>query len=418
MAPNESQGKSCSSSRVYATLLAMSTNNIVRRILFGVLLIVVLASWETKTAQTQSADKPVEQVRKNIQVLRGLPDSQLFLVMNFIGDSLGVNCDYCHVRGDKNPQTGEYNWFWEKDDKMMKLVGREQMRMTLELNRANFKDEPVVTCYTCHHGSLRPERMAPIPPRDYFGDALKLWESPTTSAPVKNILPNAEQIVARYLSAVGANRQDVLSKTIVMKGVIERIDRAKASGPIEIIFKSPNKARLTEPTANGVSTRGTNGTAAWSQTAKGVAVAPPERVKSSVASIMLFSPIKLPDSLNQTTATGASAPATVSGIVRVNDRDTYLVTIEHSATQLTQLFFDVETGLLLRRVNVTNTMLGPLNVQWDFSDYRDVSGLKLPFTIRTSDVSSYDTIVRRFKEIRIDSKINDSVFDVPRSPAP
>jgi hypothetical protein len=50
--------------------------------------------------------------------------------MNFVGDSLGVNCDYCHVRGEKNPQTGEYTWLWEKDDKPMKLVGREQMRMT------------------------------------------------------------------------------------------------------------------------------------------------------------------------------------------------------------------------------------------------------------------------------------------------
>jgi len=63
-----------------------------------------------------------------------------------------------------------------------------------------------------------------------------------------------------------------------------------------------------------------------------------------------------------------------------------------------QLFFDVESGFLLRRVNVTNTMLGPLNVQWDFSDYREVSGIKLPFLIRTSDVSSYDMVAFR-KEI-------------------
>lgn len=56
----------------------------------------------------------------------------------------------------------------------------------------------------------------------------------------------------------------------------------------------------------------------------------------------------------------------------------------------------LESGLLLRRVNVTNTMLGQLNVQWDLSDYRDVNGIKLPVLIRTSDVSSYDTMVRRF----------------------
>ena len=81
------------------------------------------------------------------------------------------------------------------------------------------------------------------------------------------------------------------------------------------------------------------------------------------------------------------------------------------------MFFDVESGLLLRRVNATNTMLGPLNVQWDFSDYRDVSGLQLPFMIRTSDVSSYDTVLRRFSEIKIDSSVSETVFDTPRGPS-
>jgi hypothetical protein len=388
----------------------MSTNNIVRRILFGVLLIVLLASWNAKTAQTQSADKPVEQVRKNIQVLRGLPDSQLFLVMNFVGDSLGVNCDYCHVRGDKNPQTGEYNWLWEKDDKPMKLVGREQMRMTLELNRTGFKGEPVVTCYTCHRGSTRPERLAPLPPHDYFGDALKVWEgSPTLSLGAKKPLPTAQEVVAKYLSVVGADRQDVLSKAIVMQGKVERIERAKASGSVEIILKQPNKARIKEPTDSGITARGTNGTAAWVKRTTGITQVPAERVKLVLASIAVFEPIKIPDS---------AAQAVLTGIASVNNRETYLVTIADSSTQFTQLFFDVETGLLLRRVNVTNTMLGPLNVQWDFSDYRDVSGLKLPFTIRTSDVASYDTVVRRFNKIKIDPAIDDSVFEAPRPTAP
>jgi len=96
----------------------------------------------------------------------------------------------------------------------------------------------------------------------------------------------------------------------------------------------------------------------------------------------LFSPIKIPDSPSR---------AILIDVARINDRESYQVIIEDSSTPSIQLFFDVESGLLLRQVNVTNTMLGPLNVQWDFSDYGDVSGLKLPFLIRTSDVSSYET---------------------------
>src|SRR5215213_6443842 len=116
----------------------MFNSKITSRLCFVLLLIFLVIGWKAKTAQTQSTgDKPVEQVRKNIQVLKGLPDSQLFLLMNFIGDSLGVNCDR---RGR------------ERDDKKEKALGRDMMRMVLELNRTRFNREGVVTCYTCHRG--------------------------------------------------------------------------------------------------------------------------------------------------------------------------------------------------------------------------------------------------------------------------
>lgn len=372
------------------------------------LLIFLMIGGKAKTAHTQStAGKPVEQVRKNIQVLKGLPDSQLFLLMNFVSDSLGVNCDHCHAKGEKNPQTGEDTWLWERDDKKEKSVARDMMRMVLELNRTRFNREGVVTCYTCHRGSTRPERMAPLPPRDYFGEALR-------SQP-RRVLPTAQEVIAKYLSVVGANRQDVLSQAIVMRGTVERVERAKASGPTEIVFKQPNKVRIVETLASGVVTRGWNGTTAWAQSSKGINQVTGENLKAmkanpttTIVSDGLFGPIKIPDS---------SSRATLIGVAEINDRESYQVNIEDSSTQLIQLFFDAESGLLLRRVNVTNTMLGPLNVQWDFSDYRDVSGIKLPFLIRTSDVSSYDTVVRRFSEIKIDSAVNENVFDLPRGPS-
>jgi hypothetical protein len=361
--------------------------------------------WNAKTAQAQSTgDKPVEQVRKNIQVLKGLPDSQLFLLMNFVGGSLGVNCDHCHVKGEKNPQTGEDTWVWERDDKKEKALARDMMRMVLELNRTRFNREAVVSCYTCHRGSTRPERLAPLPPRDYYGEALHPQP--------KRVLPTAQEVISKYFSAVGANRQDILAQAIVMRGTVERVERAKASGPTEIVFKHPNKTRMTETLTSGVVTRGWNGATAWIQTSKAVSQVAGESLNAmkatpttTIVSDGLFSPIKISDSANR---------ATLTGVARINDRETYRVMIEDGSTRSIQLFFDVESGLLLRRVNVTNTMLGPLNVQWDFSEYRDVRGIKLPFFIRTSDVSSYDTVVRRFTEIKIDPSLNESVFDVPR----
>ena len=392
----------------------MSNFKITRRLFVVLLLVFLVIGWKAKTAQTQSTgNKPVEEVRKNIQVLKGLPDSQLFLLMNFVCDSLGVNCDHCHVKGEKNPQTGEDTWLWERDDKKEKATARGMMRMVLELNRSTFNREGVVTCYTCHRGSTRPERMAPLPPRDYFGEALKPQP--------KRVLPTAQEVIAKYLSVVGANRQDILSQALVMRGTVERVERAKASGPTEIVYKQPGKVRITETLTSGVVTRGWNGTTAWLQSSRGVNQVAGENLKgpsatptTTVASDGLFSPIKVPDSLR---IPDAASRATLIGVARINDRESYQVMIEDGSTQSIQLFFDVESGLLLRRVNVTNTMLGPLNVQWDFNDYRDVSGLKLPFFIHTSDVSSYDTVVRRFSEIRLDSSGKEDVFEVPRGPS-
>ena len=364
------------------------------------ILIIIAVSLVAVTASSQSADKPVEQVRKNIQVLKGLPDSQLFLVMNFVGDSLGVHCDYCHVKGEKNPQTGEDTWIWEKDDKKTKLVGREMMRMVLDLNHNVFKREAAVTCYTCHRGSTRPERIVPLPPRDFVKEGLQ------TLQPQKKVLPSAQEIIEKYLSVVGA-KQTSASSPIVMKGTVES---RSIAGILEVVFKQPNKCMIKQiTTSQGLNTRATNGTTAWFQNAKGVTEITGDNLRLSLAAIRLYNPVKTPDSVSN---------ATVMRIAKVDDRDAYVLRIEISATESMQLFFDVESGLLLRRVSVTNTLLGPLNVQWDFSDYRDVSGLKLPFFIRTSNVAAFDTTIRRFNEIKIDTTLNDSIFEIPHAASP
>src|SRR5436305_6465029 len=91
---------------------------------------IVAANRSASHAQDQTAT----QKRGNLQVLKGMPDADLFEVMNAVGDSLGVDCSYCHVKGDPDPKTRENNWFWALDDKPEKLRGREMMKMVVELN--------------------------------------------------------------------------------------------------------------------------------------------------------------------------------------------------------------------------------------------------------------------------------------------
>ena len=64
---------------------------------------------QSSAAATGPAPKKAEEVFKNIQVLKGIPADQVFPTMQFITASLGVECDFCHVRDA-----------FEKDDKKPK----------------------------------------------------------------------------------------------------------------------------------------------------------------------------------------------------------------------------------------------------------------------------------------------------------
>jgi hypothetical protein len=74
-------------------------------------------STRTTKAQGPPAAKPVEQTFKNIQVLKGLRDSELYRVMNFMAVSIGKQCTFCHVVKGKDPKTGQNIWAWESDEK-------------------------------------------------------------------------------------------------------------------------------------------------------------------------------------------------------------------------------------------------------------------------------------------------------------
>lgn len=91
-----------------------------------------------------SKEKRVEQEKKNIQVLKGLPADRLTPIMFAFKTALGVDCTYCHIKDQ-----------WEKDDKPAKQVARKMIGMTRDAN-AKLGSAGRVTCYTCHRGQPRP----------------------------------------------------------------------------------------------------------------------------------------------------------------------------------------------------------------------------------------------------------------------
>ena len=71
----------------------------------------------------------------------------------------------------------------------------------------------------------------------------------------------------------------------------------------------------------------------------------------------------------------------VVGREKIDDREAYVVEAQSADRRTEKLFFDTETGLLVRRTVLTQTRLGLDPEQTDFKDYTGVDGIKLPFTV-------------------------------------
>lgn len=73
---------------------------------------------------------------------------------------------------------------------------------------------------------------------------------------------------------------------------------------------------------------------------------------------------------------------TLTGVVEVEGRKAYRVKVLTMSDKLFTEYFDVESGLKVRRVETQVTPQGTLEVTTDYSDYRAISGLKFPYVIK------------------------------------
>jgi hypothetical protein len=349
----------------------------------------LVASWAMREASAQE-DKPVEQTRKNIQVLKGLPDSQLYTVMNFMRASLGVSCAFCHVNsgGDK--------WEWEKDDKPQKQTARRMIQMVMDINKNNFGGMNRVSCYTCHRGN---EHTVPAPP---------LPQSPPEGGPAGEAkpapaLPTADQLIEKYWQALGGRAAVEKAKTRVMKGT----QTSSANGdsrPLEISQAAPDKFALTLTLPQAVMIRGYNGTTAWMKGPGGqreLAGADLEQMKRNAD---FFWMLKLKE---------LSKEMRVTGTEKVGDRDAYVLRARITQHYMERYFFDTQTGLLLRVITLEDTLIGWIPEQTDYEDYRDVDGVKLPYTVRQSYVDPWIGWTRKFTEIKSGAPVDEKKFDPP-----
>jgi hypothetical protein len=96
---------------------------------------------------------------------------------------------------------------------------------------------------------------------------------------------------------------------------------------------------------------------------------------------------------------------------QIDGKTVIAMTGELSASVSETLVFDTTSGLLLRRIVVTKTPVGNLPEQIDYSDYRDVVGVKLPFMIKRATWEALDSF--KVVDVKPNGQIADTRFAKP-----
>jgi len=361
----------------------------------------------TKAQATQ--EKTVEQVQKNIKVLTGMPQSQLIPVMNFFAASMGRRCNYCHVNN-------QGQWDYASDAKPEKTSAREMIKLVMDINKTTerMKLDPV-SCYTCHRGRTSPQSIPalplplPSPPPNAGGAGGPTPSaSPQASPAATPALPSADDIFSKYAAAVGGQTAIDKLKSRTTKGTI--IQANGNSFQFELSQAAPDKFYLLVTTQQGTVERGFNGQVGWEKTARGVREVTGTELINFKTTNGLFSLLKLKEQY--------SKPPRVRKD-KLGDREVYIVDGTTTDNRRMRLYFDSTSGLLLRRTTTMSTMVGIIPDQIELEDYREMDGLKFPFTARAATLEvGNPSSTRTFSELKVNVPVDDSKFNMPPAPKP
>jgi photosynthetic reaction center cytochrome c subunit len=329
--------------------------------------------------------KTAGEVFKNVQVLKDIPADQLMPSMQFIAGSLGVECDYCHVRGA-----------FDKDDKETKRTARKMIQMMFAIDKDNFDGRREVTCYSCHRGSTQPvgtpviAEEEPMPPGGEH-------QSATSSG------PNADQLLEKYAQAVGGAEAFEKITTRVEKG---KINAFGGQFPIEVYAKAPDKRLSVMHTPRGESVTAFNGQSGWLSGMGPLHYMTAAEVQAARLDADFYFPIHVKSLF----AHFQAAPPE-----KVSAQEADVLLGLNPGQPPVKLYFDPKSGLLVRLERYAETPLGNLPTQIDYADYREADGVKIPYRWTLARPGGRFTI--QVDEVQQNVAIDDAKFAEPPPPA-
>ncbi|HQU82001.1 MAG TPA: c-type cytochrome [Pyrinomonadaceae bacterium] len=348
---------------------------------FAVFACVFLA--EKGKTQTKQTVETAGQKFKNIKVLNDMPADQLGKVMNIMAASLNVKCDFCHVGED-----------FAKDGKEEKETAREMIKMNFDLNKNYFNGRPEISCNTCHQGHAHPQSGINLYQTGLSGHDERPKQPDTK--------PTIDAILAKYETAIGgkANVEKVTSREIKA----QRVEPDGKTTEDEIILQkgakfSAQTTYVSKEKGNYVVKEIFDGTTAQ-KFGNGEAIQlKMDELEQIKREGQLF---------GNTNLKAVYTKMDFRFVDKIDEKEVYVVTASTADNVRERLYFDVQSGLLVRRIAATPTVLGAFNYQVDYTDYKDFGGVKLPTTVKYAVPGIRWT--RKVLDVKNNAVIDDAKF--------
>ncbi len=379
--------------------------NVTERRSFSKALIVILLCVASATTIFAQATTPrpqmAEDVYKDIRVLKGMPVDQFLDTMGFFSASTNLNCIDCHGIA----AAGDWNLYAK--DAPKKTITRRMIVMVQELNKANFGGGRAVTCFTCHRGDMHPlttpslliQNSAPIlDPNEFEVDYA------TQGA------PSADQVFSKYLQALGGTQELAKLTSAVLHGEYEGFDTDFEKRTIEIYAKAPGRRAVVIHYRGGDSINTYDGRDGWiAEADKPVPLI--QLTGGGLEGAKVDAETLSPAGLRQLRSEWKI------GLTAIGDQEVVVAEGSGDGKSPLKLYFDKNSGLLVRLVRYSELPVGRIPAQFDFDDYRVVpgTGVKLPYKLTATWVDGRSTT--RVSSVDVNPAIPDSRFVKPSLPA-
>jgi len=366
----------------------------------GVCMVILVAALSVRTgASAQPAQAGPEQgplmsdaVFKNVQVLKGIPVDEFMDTMGMFASSLGYDCVSCHS-GDIYTNRAAF-----AESTPLIQRARQMIVMMNTINKNYFGGQPRVSCFTCHNAKNRPEYIPNLALQ--YGEVV---DDPNSMRIFPDTRTTVEQVFDKYIQALGGSQRLAALSGFVARGTYEGFNTGGNAFPIEITARAPNQRSQVVRTPEGDAVKTFDGRAAWA--AEGWRPLPlltltGGNLEAARLEAMQLFPTNIRPAFTQWQISSTTIDGNVVQLLQ-----------GQNAGQLPVNFYFDDAGLLVRIVRWNRTAVGTVPMQFEYGDYRDVAGVKMPFRMVLTWTDGQNTIV--LNEIQPNAAVNAARFARP-----